>query len=632
METYTVLTKREYNKFKNRENVKTEEAELNFKKEPKIEELRDYYKTKSQPYDRDENCKILNKINNEIIKHPYKSYINEIKKDSNGYEFTTIYKGTKFYKALRWFYDDMNVPVDRIWVGDLSTAADYINQYYAGFLTYKTTADLRTFIINNNNLLLIVNDPSTPADIIHAIKILFGTGMTLEEKISSLNKPTFIFEKATCRKGSEKTLVSRPSVGYDLMFQKLIVEYIEKHFNVNATILVPQVSPFKNCMDQEITISIKYINIDKSDKYTWTNYGLIGIDNVRYMKPNHIRYRNINMNIVRWVDSHNKLSYNHSNILSINVHGLISILDNISIHDFVNMLTAYVNKINPSILVLQEMLIQHIHTVLSHCKFYKFYKILNGSTLNNDKNKNNLCLVVFVKYHVKPTEIKYHNFKSNLDFNKLRGSIEMNINNVKFMFIHGPIGTSYFNKNRVAGRVQFYEAYKNNMILLNNFYSGLLSKNPDVIIGDFNLLPMSDQIKMIEKHGYITDDYDNYTSINDVKVDWVLWLNNNKLKNCKTHVYNWHISDHRPIGFNYDFTYNQINKQINKPKNIKGGYDNIGNKLNSTIFIIILMIIMISIYIFNKHKTKVCNVLFILLCVLMYLRMYLRMTYIKSND
>jgi len=546
------------------------------KLDAKVESLRSFYADKVRPRPRDENSKIILSKVEKATSTPLDLFIGDLQNE-DGYEISVHPVGTLLYKALVWFFDTMS-PEKRVWVGSVQVAGNYLRGYFAGIIAYRATKPIRMFRMNNNNMKRLYEDKSTPDHIKQLIEDIFGIGVSLEDKIRKKTPPTWIVQSIECTEHAE---VSNYGVLDKSKFrgtQHALIEYIEQHFNCNSTIVPPLVGPILGCMAEEITILTSDIEIDRENEYSWMNWGLQDVDSVKHFKINE-RYSNMNFKLVRWLKEHTAPITTRCDVLSINVHMFVPVVEVDMMAEFIK----YVKTINPKILAVQEIPKRAVKEISTACGFKYHWSVNNGS------RDDSMKLAVYSRYPAKADIIAKF-------YDKKRGMIMLHIGGRKLLFTHGPIGRSYMRGKKLEYLEVFYEKYYINKKLQNAYVSDLLNIKPDLIIGDFNILPQDDQSHKFEELGYKTYDIDTPTSIHDVKVDWV-WT---KLDGTQR-IYNWIYSDHRPIGF--DFA-DKLERS--------GGGEPPGMSLLRIMIIIVLVIILIIILLFSvmtalpriMHQTK----------------------------
>jgi hypothetical protein len=535
MKKFTLISDKEYNAFKDKYQL-TSDNDIKIKKRSEVEKLYEYYNEILKLKDVDADCKTINKIIADAEKEPIFDYKKNIIVE-DGYEIMIIDKGVHFYKALTWFYDKMPES-DRTWCASIQDMMLYLKIYYIGSLAYKTTKKIRLFMLSNANLKRLLND-NCPKDISEKIQDIFNIVDDLETAIKQQyrNKPLYVFRSYDCYKDAEQTFFKISSHKSRYQTQQLLYDYIEKRFKCDGTSHGPIVSPFKKCAGNEYAINPKVLEIDAKSTYTWMNWGLTSVKEIGHFNIDVINsiYSNANNKLYYWLKTYNNLDYSYSDVLSINVHYLAPIFK-MTKDDAVDELIKYVNKINPKILALQEMPFEYVSKVRKQCNFYQSYYVSNGMY------NNKMVLAVFVKKYTPALSIK-------ASYDLRRGSIMLLINNKRLMFVHGPIGKSYFYRSSIVYIDQFYSLYDINVKMQETFLNDILSHKPDFIIGDFNIMPIATPLQILRKAGYNTSTNESPTSYHGVKVDWA-WYKPELVG--KFHIYNWHMSDHRPVGFTFD--------------------------------------------------------------------------------
>lgn len=529
----------------------------------KVESLRSFYIEKVKPSPRDENSKIILGKIEKAISTPENLFIGDLQNE-NGYEISIHPVGTLFYKALVWFFDSVS-PEKRVWVGSVQVAGEYLRGYFAGIVAYRATKPVRMFRMNNNNMKKLYEDESTPNHIKQLIEDIFGIGISLEDRIRKKSPPTWIVQSVDCTEHAEISNYGALDKSKFRNTQHTLIEYIEQQFNCNSTILPPLVGPILGCMAEEITILTSDIEIDRDNEYSWMNWGLHDVDSVKHFKINE-KYNNMNFKLVRWLKEHSTPTTTQCDVLSINVHMFVPVVEADMKAEFIK----YIKTINPKILAVQEIPKHDVGEIARACGYKYHWSVNNGSY--NDSMK----LAVYSRY---PAKVKI--IEKNYD--KKRGMIVLRIGARKLLFTHGPIGKSYMRGRKLDYLEVFYEKYYKNKKLQDTYVDDLLKIEPDLIIGDLNILPQNDQSHKFEELGYKTYDIDTPTSIHDVKVDWV-WT---KLDGTQR-IYNWIYSDHRPIGF--DFSDNIERSGGNEPPSIS---------LYRIIITIVLVVIMIIVVLFS---------------------------------
>lgn len=536
-------------------NVLTEKTEIIPPPNETIDALMNFYKTKVEPFpSRDENAKILIKIMEEIEKEPDERYEANIMSE-NGYDISVLPRGTLLYKGLTWFYDSVYAD-NRIWLGNIKTAGIYLNSYFAGMLAYRTNKPTRMFILNPKNILKLSQE--APPAIQQLCREIFGVGITLKEKIMMKHRPpVWLRPEKECTDDAVISLYSVNNPSTFRITQHMLFEYVEKTFNCVGTVLSNLVSPLQGCVPQEITLKADTLDIDYNNKWSWMNWGLKDVNEVRMIEPT-AKFINMNFNVVRWFADviHNGLDTTHVDILSINVHYLDSVVKNISKEQMYLNLVTFIKQVDPIFLTIQELPREYVTRLQTDCNYVKSFWVPNGM------NNSDMVLAVFTKKHCKPTLIRKR-------YDRNRGSIILETNHNKILFTHAPCGKNYIRGNRILYPNDFYEAYFYNTKLRSQFFHDILKYQPDMVIGDLNFLPINSELSIFENAGYKYNHDNTPTSIHDVKVDWVFYK---PQLMGKQHIFNWYESDHRPIGFTFD-KFNLNHPVVNK----YGGSDDDGD-------------------------------------------------------
>lgn len=550
--------------------------------EPWIEQLLEYYLRvvydKSTDYNASVVQDVLDKLNDMIDEKFNTTNFNHNNYpvvNLDGYQFAHFESGTYFFKGTTWFFDEIP-QTSRIWVGDYETAKEYLRRYFTGTLAYRTKESVRSFILGKENLDKLHEDNETPESIKQIIELAFGIGISLEEQIRRTQKPVWIHKKRECIPGLS---VTRYNVHWPRFrhAQHELFDYIEKRFSCQSTLLPPLASPFVICIMCEITLQPEILEIDKDHPLSWTTWPFD--DKVRHVK--HLTSaafcnKNKQFRVVNWLDSFDHLDFYTTDILSVNVHFFVSIVEHLKGQPMIDLFIDFVNKVRPVILTMQEVPKSEMSQIKRRLGYDRAVFAKNGA------QDDNLGIALF-------TNLSGRIRTNTWRYDKWRSSIQLDIGGKRLLFIHGPIGQSYFKRSGLH-REKFYPMVKKNRALRNKFIADIIETEADFVVGDWNMLPAEtwhlDQLALAE---YQTDQQEEYTSINGVKVDWA-WFKTGA--SGRTHVYNWPYSDHRPIGFTFD----------RKPwtKKIKGGEDEFADEfadlfsaISAVIIVMLISVVLI---------------------------------------
>lgn len=552
--------------------------------DPYVESVFNYYQDRILPSDNDENGKIIKKVINDINEQPRIQYLNDIETTEDGIDIACLPVGTSFYKATPWFFDTLP-PGKRFWVGGLSVAGIWLNHYQAGFVEYSLINPARMFLLSKKNLTNI--HATAPENIKKICSAIFGIGKTIDEQAQCVHKPLWLIKETECSENAEDTLFSmgvHPTEMKDN--QHTLFDYLEEKYNCNGTIMPDIVNAFVGCAHEEITISAKDVKINEDSKWYWKNWGLKISDDVIKARPKEVIF-NKNFKVVRWLEMGlSDEPVQPSDILSINVHNLDSIFQNITQQEMLNSLAEFVKKVKPKILVCQEFPKHFIQQLKQKLHLRNVHYTSNGMKYDN------MGVAVFTDLNCKIEILKgYYD-------NVHRNNILLFINNHKFVFTHAPIGKQYFNKTSNAiYRDSFYPKFKENTDMRVKYLRDIANKQPDFIIGDMNFLPVNTtELKVLDDAGYIYPDNNTSTSIHDVKVDWAFYKPNVK---GTWNLYNWNLSDHRPVGFTFD------NEDILRVPEHTGGFDMQDNSILHGFFFFIMLICLFCLIIYLFIETVV---------------------------
>lgn len=237
-----------------------------------IVQLRKYYQSKVRPGKFDHDSSILyDKI--EKLKTINNSYSDLPITNINGYDFIIFPKGANFYKALTHYYDKMPKDDKRVWVSDLPGIRLYVEWYRFGILAYKTNKELKLFVFNKNNMQALCNNPNTPPDVKQIVIEMFKCDMDLNKAINvqmKNSKIRWLFTQFTCPDDYEYNYFSFfPSeLGGFRDKQHILMDYIEKIFNCNGIYQIPYATPFVGCVNLEIALHSRDVEIDYDNEWT----------------------------------------------------------------------------------------------------------------------------------------------------------------------------------------------------------------------------------------------------------------------------------------------------------------------------------------------------------------------------
>ena len=481
-------------------------------------------------------------------------------KNINGFDVVILQPNTLFYKGTDYFYKNM-IDTKYIWVGNYDVAISYANRYNGGCMVYKSIANLKLLILNNNNLTKIYETyivGKTSKKIEDAFKLKFGVGINIIDRINMILKynewtdnTIWIYNNA------EKYNFIYCNEPYKNNFygagqnDRIVADFLSsiKHdLDVDGWLSPETFSVFTLATSEEILLfNLNKVKLDKTNEYYWENW----FEYLKIELPNNFTlnqsYRSINKNfkVLKFYNKYYKSNINliKNNIKKIyNKDGLLIMSYNIKYLESPNgnynngkvffKLTELINNIDPDICVLQEFPFEYLRKLKYLNK--EFYYTQNGG--------RNLYIVVITKTKVNPIILSYHS-------NKVRNSIMLTYKNYKIICTHLEIGKRYIARSGSPLSIdEFYQVYNKNIELRLAQLTFLLQNQPDIIVGDFNFDISSEEFKFIEQlfntNKYL--DTINETSIHGIIVDYILL---SKLKNMEEYntVINYPHSDHLPI-------------------------------------------------------------------------------------
>lgn len=492
--------------------------------------LYEFYKKRLKPVrDANYNTSKLYDMLEEIKNTSGDEYYSDNVIIENGYKISVYPRGTKFYKSLVWFYET-KPNMERMWVGSLKVAAYYVRKFnFVGISCYKAINEIRMFNLTTENLTKLYNEPDTPGDIKEILENMYGINISLAEKIKRRGTPlTRVFPEVNCIENSVYSLYGT-YYSHESTFksdQNKLFRYVEYKFNCNSTLLPTLHGPLTKCQFSEITIRPSDVLLDETDKYYWKTLGYDKtVDIARGFTINE-SINNMNFKYVEWLKDCGNIKYNHSDILSINVH-LFKSVTGVNEWTMVSELATFVRKVNPGVVIIQELPTDYKRFMIKEYPYSKF--VPNGS------HKDDMWM---------EPKTKMINIRK-------RGFLVLTINNIKILCLHALVGHRYNKGAGMINRKLFHDRYQKNIKNKISYFEELISRSgvPDIIIGDFNITEADIKIlNFFTEKGYKQRNPPGVpTSIHNTICDYVFAKNNIP---GDAFVYNWHHSDHRPIGFN----------------------------------------------------------------------------------
>lgn len=329
----------------------------------------------------------------------------------------------------------------------------------------------------------------------------------------------------------------------------LIHDYFYKYYDIDGTFLEYFISPFRDICDEEISINIKLsgdsVSMDKEDPSYWENWGLsLPPDNDFMLNESYPP--NIGFKVNNWYQSNNnytipELAPDDVRILTYNVRYLTSANILRTENEILSQLISIINKSNSHIIFIQEFPMQKIQELRS---------LKNHQLIYTQNGGRELLLVALVNLN----KSKFTKFDIIKDHRRtIRNSILLNYVHqgipIKIIGTHLEIGRRYMKNTRFIGYADFYKTYKKNTNTRIDQLKFLTSKNPNILIGDFNFNPADPEMEYIDKLGLTHFDTPT-TSIHSKKVDFAFF---NPLTIIgKEHPIDYFESDHKPLIFDFN--------------------------------------------------------------------------------
>jgi endonuclease/exonuclease/phosphatase family metal-dependent hydrolase len=546
--------------------------------------------------------KLDDKLNKGCIKDN-SLYILSEKRIVDGFEVCVL-NNTNIYRTYLGF---LNKDIQNNYVRkDIIRPIYFGNKYFCyaiartiwgGINSYKITKEIILIdLFNENNIKKLIElieklikDTIIRDKLIHLLKITTGYSMNFDEQlqyyINRIPKNWNIDLYTNCKikssylycKSEKNNLNPQYCIDKDSLMHILFDYIISNIKNIDGLILkqIPTNFMIGGLYDvEEIILKgntfLEKLNLDKNDKICWVNYNLknnLNFDNIhlkfemyrlQHLLITHNKQPNENFSLFQFYKN-NRLKYHELNkdkkyILSYNLHYFNNLSFYIDIKSNIKNILRFIKhyKNNLEICFFQEVSfknkLDYNYFILEMAKigFKYFYKALNGG--------RNLYIYCFTKnkynYQIIKTNNNLSKNEKNIvstfdiypDYSKLeieRNHILLHYNSIKICSVHLNIG--YRLKMDESKNIKIVEF---NSLLRINELSKIIKYKPDMIIGDFNFTPNSNENIFLLKNNYylLNKSDENSTPYN--RVDNVYYNKNIKLDNI---LVKCNYSDHLPL-------------------------------------------------------------------------------------
>lgn len=514
------------------------------------DELKDNYLGKTC---KTENCEKYNKIMQNKPRCTFYADIGKYETGADGFEYFVLPGSTKMYKGTKYFYSTF--PKTHFWVGSQRLAMDYAEWYGGGLNVYENKKPIKLFVLNKKNLEKVYAE-CVDNNAKELLEMIYGINISIEEQTAWICKKNpqwcgkvWLYDEHNSLRPDPKPNRYMPVWG-----SNLIHDYFYDKYHFDGTFLEYFMSPFREIMDEEISLNIgvgqngkdlsSNIVMLKDDKDYWETWGL-DLPKQEEFLLNETYPPNIGFKINDWYQS---TDVNQSiipvldekyKILSYNVHGLVS--PNVLIHtdQIFGKLMKLIELADPHVIFLQEFPESFVGK-LKELKQYQYIITTNGA--------EDLRLVALVNLK----KCKFNKFDIIKDRKRTqRNSILLHFGTdkkfIKIIGTHLEVGKKYMKNTRFIEYSDFYDTYKKNVRLRIEQLEKLLALSPNIIIGDFNFAPGDPEMNILKKDYKYSGD--SPTSIHKKKIDYS-FFNPSISGSEKTIAYN--ESDHLPILFGFD--------------------------------------------------------------------------------
>jgi endonuclease/exonuclease/phosphatase family metal-dependent hydrolase len=320
------------------------------------------------------------------------------------------------------------------------------------------------------------------------------------------------------------------------------------------------------------TTFLEKLKFDINDRICWVNYNLknnlnfndihlkFEIYKLQHLLISHDKQPNENFSLFHFYKNNNLFyhslnKYKHKKyILSYNLHYFNNLSYYIDINTNIKNILSFIRyyKNNVEICFFQEVSfknkVDYNYFILEMAKlgFKYFYKSLNGGRhlyiYCFTKNKYKYEIIKTTNVLSKKDKNIISNFDIYPDYGKLeieRNHILIDYNGLKICTVHLNIG--YRLKSDDSKNIEIIEF---NSTLRINELSKIIKYKPDMIVGDFNFTPNSDENNFLLKNNYYLLNNSNENSTPYNRVDNVYYNKNIKLDN---YLVQCNYSDHLPF-------------------------------------------------------------------------------------
>jgi hypothetical protein len=467
----------------------------------------------------------------------------------DGYDFIIFDKHTIFFKALTWFFDEPPAQLDRIWVGSLRVAYDYFVQYFIGLMAYECTENIRAFILSDQNLKRLYDEPETPENIRTHIRHVFGINIPIEEQVKHMERKSRINTTTLCDENADvRRYTTR--LGHNFVsIQHELFGFVERRFNCAATYLRTVTGPFFNCNKAEITIKPKYVRQLLDHPMSWTSYGYRGVERYKQFIPK--KPFNLDFSEVRWLDEsnityesrmiqkqrdiqdihHTQTVHNVSDIVSVDFMNGYAPYAGLDQHSMIDSLCHYAQNWVSKILVVCNVPFELTNLIKEKMKFP--YCITTQCGENKDST-----LAVYTHAEYRYEIIKHQAYEPE-------NAILMNIGPCRVVFVCSTYGMSI---KHATDNYAFQKRYWKDKNFKTKFIDRILKYKPDVIIGYIYYFDVQHTIlDRLKSEGYDAQyaETDNF----GMRSNWLFYK---KEYVGSQVVYPWLLSKCRPLGFTFD--------------------------------------------------------------------------------
>jgi endonuclease/exonuclease/phosphatase family metal-dependent hydrolase len=554
------------------------------------------------------NCTVYNKHISK--KPPYVFYadIGKYEVGDDGFLYFVLPPNTKMYKGTKYFYSSF--PKTHFWVGCQKLAMDYAEWYGGGLNIYSNKKPVKLFVLNKENLEKVY-DESTNQNAKDLLQMIYGVRISIEEQTKWICKKNpqwcgkiWLYDEHIGLRDDAKPNQYMPVWG-----SNLIHDYFYETYNFDGTFLEYFMSPFREIMDEEISLNIglgpsgenlgSNIEMIKDDPDYWESWGL-NIPPQDEFLLNETYPPNIGFRVNEWYQPIKPskelfplIPAPAIRILSYNLRSLVCANVLRSIDAVANDLLKLIELSDAAIIFLQEYPVEHLDRIKS---------LKNYQTIITTNGDEDLRLVALVNLN----KTKFTKFDIIKDRKRaIRNSILLYFNDssgkpIKIIGTHLEIGKRFMKNTRFVEYSDFYDIYKKNIKYRFEQLSKILSYKPDIIVGDFNFKPDDPEIKLMNQSGFTFSDVNETTSIFKKKVDYAFFGSN---INGNESTIQYFESDHKPIIFDFNIPEHKSG----------GGVAGVGCVFNYTLimFAIVILIVMLLVwYLFGSSNNDVCDVYF----------------------